>query len=168
MINVVLVEPEIPQNTGNIARTCVAIGARLHIIKPIPFELSDKAVRRAGLDYWQYLDLEIHESLDEFLEKYSYESLYFCTTKTDVLYTNVKYEGDIYLLFGPETRGLPENLMFGRLGDNDKKYFPNFKNDIEIKNGKAITIPMKGGIRSLNLSNAVAIIAYEAVRQMGI
>lgn len=149
MLNIVLYEPEIPQNTGNIARTCTAIGAKLHIIKPIPFQINDKQVRRAGLDYWQYLDLEIHDSFDEFMVKYSEEKLFFCSTKAETLYTDIKYPDNAYLLFGPETRGLPEDLIFS-------------------DNGKAITIPMKDNIRSLNLSNAVAIIAYEVVRQRGI
>jgi tRNA (cytidine/uridine-2'-O-)-methyltransferase len=165
MINIVLLEPEIPQNTGNIARTCTAIGAKLHIIKPIPFDISDKSVRRAGLDYWQYLNLEVHNSLDEFLEKYADNHFFYCTTKTKTLYTNVDYPNDCFLFFGPETRGLPEALMFGKEGENDAKYFPNFTP--KKVDGTAITIPMCDNIRSLNLSNAVAIVAYEVVRQRG-
>ena len=149
MLNIVLIEPEIPQNTGNIARTCTAIGARLHICKPIPFKITEKAVKRAGLDYWQHLDLEVHESQDEFLTKYKQEQLFFCSTKADKLYSDVRYPDNAFLLFGPETRGLPESLIFG-----DK--------------GTAITIPMLPHIRSLNLSNAVAITAYEVIRQRGI
>ena len=146
MLNIVLVEPEIPQNTGNIARTCAAIGARLHIVKPITFEISEKAVKRAGLDYWQYLDLEMHESLDAFLAKYGQDQLFFCSTKADKIYSDIQYPDNAFLLFGPETRGLPEELIF-----SDK--------------GVAVTIPMLPHIRSLNLSNAVAIVAYEVLRQ---
>ena len=149
MINIVLYQPEIPQNTGNIARTCTAIGAKLHIIKPIPFEISDKTVKRAGLDYWKYLDLEIHDSFEDFMTQYTEAKLYFCSTKAETLYTNMEYEDNIFLMFGPETRGLPEELIFrGK--------------------GKAIKIPMVSTIRSLNLSNAVAIIAYEVIRQRGL
>jgi tRNA (cytidine/uridine-2'-O-)-methyltransferase len=149
MLNIVLYQPEIPQNTGNIARTCTAIGAKLHIIKPIPFEISDKTVKRAGLDYWQYLDIEIHDDFEAFMRKYGDNTFYFCSTKAEKLYTDVKYEDNIFLMFGPETRGLPEDLIFGG-------------------NGTAVTIPMQDKIRSLNLSNAVAIIAYEVVRQRGL
>ena len=146
MLNIVLYQPEIPQNTGNIARTCTAIGAKLHIIRPIPFEISDKTVRRAGLDYWQYLDLEIYDSFESFMVKHADAMLYFCSTKSEKLYTDVEYEDNIFLMFGPETRGLPEELIFSG-------------------KGTAIKIPMVSSIRSLNLSNAVAVIAYEVVRQ---
>ncbi|MDR0930983.1 MAG: tRNA (cytidine(34)-2'-O)-methyltransferase [Clostridiales bacterium] len=151
MTHIVLVEPEIPQNTGNIARTCTAIGAKLHIVRPIPFDISDKSVQRAGLDYWQYLDLEVHESLDAFLAKHAKDTLYFCSTKAKSTYSSVEYPKtkDVYLLFGAESRGLPEDLIF-----SDK--------------GTAITIPMLPHIRSLNLSNSVAIIAYEVERQKSI
>ena len=146
MINIVLIEPEIPQNTGNIARTCAAIGATLHIVKPIMFDISDKAVRRAGLDYWQYLSLRVYEGSAEFFSEHSGEHLYFCSTKAKELYTDVAYPGDVWFLFGSETRGLPEEMVFG-----------NFD--------RAIRIPMLDGIRSLNLANSVAVVAYEVIRQ---
>ena len=148
MINVVLVEPEIPQNTGNIARTCAAVGAALHIVKPIMFDISDKAVKRAGLDYWQHLTLFTYENLDEFLLKHGNENLYFCSTKAKKLYTEVKYEGDVWLMFGKETKGLPEPLIFGN---------PD----------RAVKIPMRDNIRSLNLGNSAAVVVYEVIRQLG-
>jgi len=149
MLHIVLVEPEIPQNTGNIARTCAAIGARLHIVNPTPFEISDKAARRAGLDYWQHLDLEMHENLDAFLNKYSGEALFFVETGTETLYSDVQFPVNTFLIFGKETKGLPQSLLDGNLGTT-------------------ITIPVLSHIRSLNLSNAVAVVAYEAVRQRGV
>ena len=149
MLHIVLVEPEIPQNTGNIARTCAAIGARLHVVKPIPFEISDRTVRRAGLDYWRHLDFEMHENLEAFLEKYGAEQLFFVETQIERLYSDVTYPENSFLLFGSETCGLPASLLSsGR--------------------GRGITIPVLGHIRSLNLSNAVAVAAYEVVRQRGI
>ena len=149
MLHIVLVEPEIPQNTGNIARTCAAIGARLHVVKPIPFEISDKAAKRAGLDYWQHLDLEIHNSLDAFLDKYKDDSLFFVETGVETLYSDVSFPENTFLLFGSETRGLPKDLLSsGR--------------------GRTITIPILPHIRSLNVSNAVAVVAYEVIRQRGI
>lgn len=148
MLHIVLVEPEIPQNTGNIARTCAAIGARLHIVKPTPFEISDKAARRAGLDYWQHLDLELHENLAAFLETHGTEALFFVETGTDTLYSDVVFPTDTFLLFGKETKGLPQTLLDGQ-------------------QGTTITIPILPHIRSLNLSNAVAVVAYEVVRQAG-
>ena len=147
MINVVLVEPEIPQNTGNIARTCAAIGARLHIIRPIPFEISDRTARRAGLDYWQYVDIIFHKNLDTFLDIHK-ENLFFFSTKARTIYTGITYPENPFLLFGKETAGLPESLIF-----SDK--------------GTAVTIPMLSHIRSLNLSNSVAVAAYEVLRQQG-
>ena len=149
MLHIVLVEPEIPQNTGNIARTCAAIGARLHIVNPTPFEISDKTVKRAGLDYWQHLDLEMHENLTAFLEKYGAEALFFVETGTDMLYSDVEFPEDTFLLFGKETKGLPVSLLSGG-------------------QGTTITIPILPHIRSLNLSNAVAVVAYEVVRQTGL
>jgi len=149
MLHIVLVEPEIPQNAGNIARTCAAIGARLHIVNPTPFEISDKTVKRAGLDYWQHLDLEMHDNLDAFLDKYGDEQLFFVETGTDVLYSDVQFPENPFLLFGKETLGLPKYLLSG-----DK--------------GTTITIPILPHIRSLNLSNAVAVVAYEVIRQKGI
>jgi len=146
MLHIVLVEPEIPQNTGNIARTCAAIGARLHIVNPTPFEISDKTVKRAGLDYWQHLDLEMHENLAAFLDKYGTEALFFVETGTDTLYSDVAFPANTFLLFGKETTGLPRSLL---------------------DSGQGITIPILSHIRSLNLSNAVAVVAYEVVRQVG-
>jgi len=148
MLHIVLVEPEIPQNTGNIARTAAAIGAKLHIVNPTPFEISDRTVKRAGLDYWQYLDLEMHDNLDAFLAKYGRESLFFVETGTDTWYSDVSFPETPFLLFGAETRGLPKDLLTsGR--------------------GTTVTIPVLPHIRSLNLSNAVAVVAYEVIRQKG-
>ncbi len=151
-LNIVMVEPEIPQNTGNIARTCAAIGAKLHLVKPLGFEITDKYLKRAGLDYWDKLEIEIHESLEKFLEKYSPEenAMYFSTTKGKQCYSDVDYKklDEVFLLFGKETKGLPEDLL--------KKY---------IK--QTIRIPMREHLRSLNLSNSVAIVAYEVLRQVG-
>lgn len=150
-LNIVLVEPEIPQNTGNIARTCAAIGAKLHLVKPLGFEISDKYLKRAGLDYWDKLEIEEHESLDDFLNKYVPEenNMFFVTTKGKHCYSDVDYSGldNVFLLFGKETKGLPEDLL--------KKYIE-----------KAIRIPMRKTLRSLNLSNSVAILAYEVLRQV--
>lgn len=143
-----MVEPEIPQNTGNIARTCAATGMRLHIIEPIGFDISERAVRRAGLDYWQYLDLTVYKNYDEFLQKNSGD-LYFCTTKGKIIYSDAVLRSDnLYLVFGKETKGLDEHL----LKDNYDR---------------CIRIPMINDARSLNLSNSVAIIGYEALRQQG-
>lgn len=146
-INIVLVEPEIPQNTGNIARTCAAIGAKLHLVKPLGFDISEKAVRRAGLDYWDKLDIVIYENLNEFREKTKGKDIFLLTTKAKHKYTEVGYTKDTYIVFGPETRGLPENYIL-----------ENFENSVRI--------PMREGIRSLNLSNSVAIVAYEIERQL--
>lgn len=145
-INIVLVEPEIPQNTGNIARTCACTGARLHLVKPMGFEIDDKKLKRAGLDYWEFLDITYYESLADFLEKTKGEQLYFCTTKAKNTYADVCYEENSFLVFGKETAGLPEKL----LKDNPDA---------------CIRIPMLEEARSLNLSNAVAIVTYEAFRQ---
>ncbi len=149
-INIVLVEPEIPQNTGNIARTCAAIGAKLHLVKPLGFNLSDKYVKRAGLDYWDKLDIEEHDSFNKFLKKYEPEknNIFFVTTKGKQVYTQKEYSKieEVYIVFGKETKGLPEEIL--------KKYI-----------NKTIRIPMKKDLRSLNLSNSVAIVAYEILRQ---
>ncbi len=149
-LNIVLVEPEIPQNTGNIARTCAAIGAKLHLVRPLGFEISDKYLKRAGLDYWDKLDIEYHNNLNSFLDKYKPENnnMFFVTTKGKHCYSDVNYSNldNIFLLFGKETKGLPETLL--------TKYLDN-----------AIRIPMKKDLRSLNLSNSVAIVAYEVFRQ---
>ena len=149
-LNIVLVEPEIPQNTGNIARTCAAIGAKLHLVKPLGFKISDKYLKRAGLDYWDKLEIEEHECLNDFLIKYMPENnnMFFVTTKGKNCYSDVDYSklDNVFLLFGKETKGLPEDLL--------KKYID-----------KAIRIPMRKTLRSLNLSNSVAIVAYEVLRQ---
>lgn len=144
-LNIVLVEPEIPANTGNIARTCAVTGAQLHLVEPLGFSISDKQVRRAGLDYWPHLNVIVHKSLDEFFEN-TKGIYYYCSTKAKRYYHEAAFEDDCYLLFGKETKGLPEHLIF----DNPEQ---------------AIKIPMKNGLRSLNLSNSVSIIAYEALRQ---
>lgn len=147
-VNIVLVEPEIPQNTGNIARTCAATGMRLHIIEPIGFEISDRTVKRAGLDYWQYLDLTMYKNYGEFLSQ-NQGDFYFCTTKGKKIYSDASFISDnLYLVFGKETKGLDEKLLY----DNYDR---------------CIRIPMIDDARSLNLSNSVAIIGYEALRQQG-
>lgn len=148
-LNIVLVEPEIPQNTGNIARTCAAIGAKLHLVRPLGFEISDKYVKRAGLDYWDKLDIEEHNSLSDFLKKYPVNNnMFLVTTKGQYCYSDVNYSklDEIFLLFGKETKGLPEGLL--------KEHLEN-----------TIRIPMRETLRSLNLSNSVAIVAYEVFRQ---
>ena len=144
-INIVLHEPEIPQNTGNIARTCAATGAALHIIKPMGFEIDDRKLKRAGLDYWHYLDITYYDGLEDFFSKNDGAFFYF-TTKGRKTHSDVSYPDNCYLLFGKETKGLPEKLL--------------------IKNPeRCVRIPMQGEIRSLNLSNSVAIAVYEALRQ---
>lgn len=150
MIHIVLVEPEIPQNTGNISRTCAATGCALHLVKPLGFSIDERAVRRAGLDYWQYLNLTVHESYEEFAAFAEGKGkIFYCTTKAKKVYSEEDFsdsEEDLFLLFGRETRGLPERIL---------KLHPE----------RCIRIPMIDEARSLNLSNAVAIIAYEALRQ---
>lgn len=148
LFHVVLVEPEIPPNTGNIARTCAITGMKLHLVKPLGFSIDDKAVKRAGLDYWDHLELEVHESLGEFLEKYKDRKMYLATTHGGVRYTDVRYERGSFLLFGKETAGLPKELI-ARHPD------------------AAVRIPMgkNPDLRSLNLSNSAAILLYEAMRQ---
>ena len=144
-INIVMVEPEIPQNTGNIARTCAATGARLHIVKPMGFNIDDKKLKRAGLDYWHYLDITYYDGLEDFFSKNDGAFFYF-TTKGRKAHSEVSYPDNCYLLFGKETKGLPEELL--------------------IKNPeRCVRIPMQGEIRSLNLSNSVAIAVYEVLRQ---
>ena len=149
-LNIVLVEPEIPQNTGNIARTCAAIGAKMHLVHPLGFDISEKQVKRAGLDYWDKLEIEEHESLNSFLEKYDIEknNMYLVSTKATHVYSDVDYSklDEVFLLFGKETKGLPEKLLKSNLD-------------------KTIRIPMGYNIRSLNLSNSVAIVAYEVMKQ---
>ena len=151
-LNIVMVEPEIPQNTGNIARTCAIIGAKLHLVYPLGFSIDDKHLKRAGLDYWDKLDIEIHQSFEKFLEKYKPEenNMFFATTKAKHCYSDVDYselkDEEIFVLFGKETKGLPEDIL--------QKY-----------KDKTIRIPMRPVLRSLNLSNSVCIIAYEILRQ---
>ena len=147
-IHIVLVEPEIPPNTGNIARSCAATGAKLHLVKPLGFSIDDKTLKRAGLDYWPYVDLEVHESLEEFLKEYKDMPMYFATTKGVRRYADVVYEENAVLLFGKETAGLPREL-------------------IEEYKDRTIRIPMSTDtrLRSLNLSNSVSIVLFEALRQ---
>lgn len=145
-INIVMVEPEIPQNTGNVARTCAATGARLHLVGPMGFKIDDKKLKRAGLDYWQYLDITFYENLDEFLEKNKGADMFFFTTKGRTVHSDAEYPDNCFLLFGKETKGLPEELLI--------KY-PD----------SCVRIPMGEEIRSLNLSNSVAIAVYEVLRQ---
>ena len=146
-LNIVLIEPEIPQNTGNIARTCAAIGATLHLVKPLGFDISQKAVKRAGLDYWDKLSIIEYENLEDFKSKVQTDDIYLLSTKSKKVYTEVNYTENSYIVFGPETRGLPEEYIL-----------ENFNH--------AVRIPMRENIRSLNLSNSVAIVAYEALRQI--
>ena len=146
MLNIVLYEPEIPANTGNIGRTCVATGARLHLIEPLGFKLSEKALKRAGMDYWKDLDVTTYINYQDFLEKNPGAKIYMATTKAEKIYTEVKYEPDCYIMFGKESAGIPEEI------------FVHHKED-------SIRIPMVGDIRSLNLGNSVAIVLYEALRQ---
>ncbi len=148
MMHIVLVNPEIPQNTGNIARTCAATGAKLHLIKPLGFELSDKYLKRAGLDYWHMMTYEVHESWQDFLDANPGASLHYATTKAPRDYCQATYGPDDCLVFGRETKGLDEDLLA-----------QNYD--------RCIRIPMVAGARSLNLSNSVAVVLYEALRQQG-
>ena len=145
-INIVLCEPEIPQNTGNIARTCAAVGASLHLIKPLGFEIDDRKLKRAGLDYWDKLDITYYESLDEFMKINAGENIFFFTTKAKKAYTDVVYPRRVFIMFGKETKGLPEKLLYD-----------NYEN--------CVRIPMRQTLRSLNLSNSVAVAVYEVLRQ---
>ncbi|EOS24539.1 tRNA (cytidine(34)-2'-O)-methyltransferase [Lachnospiraceae bacterium 3-1] len=145
-LNIVLYEPEIPDNTGNIGRTCVATGTRLHLIEPLKFQLTDKAVKRAGMDYWKDVDVTRYINWQDFLEKNPGAKIYMATTKGRRLYTEVLYEPDCYLMFGKESAGIPEEIL---------KEYPE----------ACIRIPMVEEKRSLNLSNAAAIVLYEALRQ---
>lgn len=144
--NIVLYQPEIPANTGNIGRLCVGSDSTLHIVQPCRFLMDDKSLKRAGLDYWHHLKLKLFNSLTDILHEVDREHLYFCTTKTDQSYLAKRFQPGDYFIFGPESRGLPESL----LADYDDR---------------CISIPMHRDIRSINLSNAVAIILYEAIRQ---
>lgn len=144
-LNIVLLEPQIPQNTGNISRTCAVTGASLHLIKPLGFEISDKALKRAGLDYWDRLDVHVYENLDDFFDKNKGEFYYF-TTKGQKVHSDVNYQNDVYIFFGREDKGLPEELLY--------------KNQEHC-----VRVPMRSELRSLNLSNTVAIATYEILRQ---
>ena len=146
MFNIVLFEPEIPQNTGNIGRTCVATGTRLHLIGPMGFQINEKAVKRAGMDYWKDLDVTEYEGYEDFVKKNPHARIYFATTKAKRRYTDVKFEDGCYLMFGKESAGIPEEIL------------------VEHEE-TCIRIPMNEDIRSLNLSNSVAIVLYEALRQ---
>ncbi len=146
MLNIVLVEPEIPMNTGNIARTCAATGSRLHLVEPLGFDISDSRVKRAGLDYWHLVEISVYSSLDDFFDRNSGE-FWLLTTKARKIYSQAEFTDGCYLMFGKETAGLPASLL-GRYPD------------------RMIRLPMVGGARSLNLGNAVAAVAFEALRQM--
>ncbi len=148
MLDIVLVEPEIPHNTGAVARTCAATGARLHLIKPLGFDISDRALKRCGLDYWYLVDISVYENLEEYFAKNGDRNIFLATTKAPRAYSEVDMTGDVALLFGKETAGLPERLR--------EKY-----------RDRCIRIPMISEARSLNLSNSVAILTYEALRQQG-
>jgi tRNA (cytidine/uridine-2'-O-)-methyltransferase len=151
-MNIVLLEPEIPMNTGNIGRTCVATGSRLHLIKPLGFDTDEAAVKRAGLDYWRDLDISYYENFDDFLARNALTAgdrrVYMATTKAKLLYTSVAYETDAFVVFGKESAGIPEELLL------------KFQQT-------CVRIPMNGEYRSLNLANSVAVIVYEALRQRG-
>ena len=147
MLHIVLVEPEIPQNCGNIARTCAATGSTLHLIKPLGFDISEKAVKRAGLDYWHLVDVRVYENLDDFFSKNEVRQMWCLSTKAPRCYTEASFEDGCYLFFGKETKGLPEDFL-------------------EAHRECCVRIPMREEARSLNLSNSVAIAVYEALRQL--
>lgn len=147
LLNIVLVEPEIPQNTGNIARTCAATRSRLHLIKPLGFDISERSVKRAGLDYWHMVDLQIYENLEDFFARTQAQDIWLATTKAPCAYNEAEFREDCWLFFGKETAGLPEDLR--------TRYFD-----------RCIRIPMREDARSLNLANSVAIVTYEALRQL--
>ncbi|MDK2820824.1 MAG: tRNA (cytidine/uridine-2-O-)-methyltransferase [Clostridia bacterium] len=147
-MNVVLFEPDIPQNTGNIARTCAATGTTLHLIHPLGFSLDEKHVKRAGLDYWDKVDIIEHNSWKDFLEKTEGANCYYLSTKGRKFYTEVSYTKEDFIIFGPETRGLPQTIL-------------------EPAGDRVLRIPMRQGLRSLNLANTVALVLYEALRQIG-
>lgn len=148
MLNIVLLEPEIPANTGNIGRTCVASGTRLHLIEPLGFSLSEKALKRAGMDYWKELDVTTYIDYQDFLDQNPGARIYMATTKARKVYTEVAYEPDCYIMFGKESAGIPEEILV----ENQEN---------------CVRIPMMGDIRSLNLGNSVAVVLYEALRQNG-
>lgn len=147
-MHIVLYQPEIPQNTGNIARLCAAAKAQLHLIEPLGFFWDDQRLKRAGLDYWKLVNIERHLNLEAYLEKYPGKTIYYATTKGGHFYTEINYTNDDAIMFGPETRGLPPQILSLNLGNN-------------------IRIPMYQEARSLNLANSVGIILYEALRQIG-
>ena len=149
MINIVLVEPEIPQNAGNIARTCAVTGSKLHLVRPLGFEVSDKYLKRAGLDYWNLVEIFYYDSIEEVMDKfYNGENFYFYSTKAKKIHSDAKYKEGDFLVFGKETKGLPESLL-------SKHY------------DECVRIPMMGETRSLNLSNSVCVGVYEGLRQLG-
>ena len=146
-MNIVLVEPEIPQNAGNIARTCAVTGSVLHLVRPLGFEVTDKQLKRAGLDYWHYLDIRYYNSIEEVMDKYyNGKNFWFFSTKSKIIHSEAKYKDGDFLVFGKETKGLPESLL-------------------QAHYDECVRIPMMGELRSLNLSNSVAIGVYEALRQ---
>lgn len=145
-LNIALIEPEIPQNTGNIARTCAATGARLHLVRPMGFEITDKQVRRAGLDYWDKLDITYYDDINDFFEKNKGAEFFYFTTKAEQAHSDVSYPNNCFLVFGKETKGLPEELL-------------------KANHDRCVRLPMRGIIRSLNLSNSVCAGAYEVLRQ---
>jgi len=146
MINIVLLEPEIPANTGNIGRTCVATGSRLHLIEPLGFRLNEKDIKRAGMDYWSDLDVNTYINYEDFLERNPGAKIYMATTKAANVYTDLTFEEDCYIMFGKESAGIPEDIL-------------------SIHKADCIRIPMIGEIRSLNLGNSVAVVLYEVLRQ---
>ena len=145
-IHIVLFEPEIPQNTGNIARTCAATGSSLHLIKPLGFAIDDRSLKRAGLDYWDKLDVHVYENLDDFYAKNPEADVYYFSKKAHHVYSKIAYPKEVYLMFGKETKGIPED-------------------ELRRHEEKTLRMPMREGLRSLNLSNAVAIAVYEVLRQ---
>jgi tRNA (cytidine/uridine-2'-O-)-methyltransferase len=147
-LNIVLYQPKIPQNTGNIARTCAAVGAKLHLIRPLGFSVRDRHLKRAGLDYWHMVDIAYYETIDDFFEKYRDKNLSFITKKASRTYDKIDFSEEVFLIFGKETSGLPGELL-------------------QKNRERCFRIPMKADARSLNLSNAVAILVYEACRQNG-
>ncbi len=145
-LNIALIEPEIPQNTGNIARTCAATGARLHLVEPMGFKITDKQVKRAGLDYWDKLDITYYNDIDEFFERNKGAEFFYFTTKAEQAHSDIQYPNNCFLVFGKETKGLPEELL-------------------KANHDRCVRLPMRGIIRSLNLANSVCAGAYEVLRQ---
>lgn len=145
-LNIALIEPEIPQNTGNIARTCAATGARLHLVEPMGFKITDKQVKRAGLDYWDKLDITYYKDIDEFFERNKGAEFFYFTTKAEQAHSDIHYPNNCFLVFGKETKGLPEELL-------------------KANHDRCVRLPMRGIIRSLNLANSVCAGAYEVLRQ---